>query len=183
MTIPTENTTPSEPARGVSKIVPWIIALLVTGGVAYGVGRMQGAGAIEKAREETAGAQKAVEAAQAQVEAGKTLNRQLEARRQLHRALIALDQRNFGIAQNYLSATSILLGNVGGDLAALGQDLRKVNLVATSDLAVQRNQIIGFVERMDAALPSWEGNTAHGAPTAPGQSPHGAPGMSAMPPQ
>lgn len=83
--------------------------------------------------------------------------KQLEARRRLHLTLLAMDERNFGIAQQNLTAAGILLGNASegnSGLAALSQEMRGLNIVAAGNFAAQREQVLGLARRLDALLPS-----------------------------
>lgn len=85
----------------------------------------------------------------------------LEARRQLHLALLALDERNFGIAQRHLGEAGRLLSPAdetrfssnGGELARLGQQIAAANLVAAADMGQQRAQLLDFVRRFDVLVP------------------------------
>ena len=82
---------------------------------------------------------------------------QLEARRRLHLVLLAMDQRNFGIAEKHLEAAGKLLtkpeAQLSGDLEKLAEVIAGAKLVAQEDLSDQRKKILGWVERFDKAAP------------------------------
>lgn len=93
-----------------------------------------------------------------QVSRIRSLERELqrfEARRRLHLALLALEQRNYGIAQQEVAAAASLL-----KVAALGEptleelarSVAAFKLVAGDDLAVQQKALLAFVQRFDPAL-------------------------------
>lgn len=125
--------------------------------VTYGVGRYQGA--------QTAGAadERAKEAANERAKSETSLSSerarvtQLEARRRVHLALIALDARNFGIAQEQLTNAGKLIQNSApakdSELAKLGDELASSRLVATEDMGSQRSKLLAWTQRFDAALP------------------------------
>lgn len=124
---------------------------------AYGVGRMQGtqtAKQAEKRAEEAAAerqqTKETLAGEQARVE-------RLEARRRIHLALLALDDRNFGIAQEHVSAAAKLLEKsapqADSELAKLATELSTEKLVATEDVGVQRRKLIGWARRLDEAMP------------------------------
>jgi hypothetical protein len=81
----------------------------------------------------------------------------LDARRHLHLSLLALDERNFGIAQSELAATGKLLSDSApepnSDLSKIATEVQKHKLVATEDLSVQRQKLVGWARAIDSALP------------------------------
>ena len=79
----------------------------------------------------------------------------LEARRLLHLALLALDERNFGIAQQRLAQAVALLSAPGtpGDLAALSGQIKAVNVVAANNIGQQRTQLLDVARRFDTLVP------------------------------
>ena len=132
-----------------------IIGALVLVGMAYGSGLRTSTKRLAEAKQELLRVQTQADAARSDVARRDTTIRQLEARRQLHLALIALDERNFGTAQGNLNASAILLGNAGGDdeMAALTKQIRGTNLVAAADFSGERQQVLEFARRLDAAIP------------------------------
>jgi F0F1-type ATP synthase membrane subunit c/vacuolar-type H+-ATPase subunit K len=122
-----------------------LVALLA----AYGAGRLQGAQATNAAED------RAEASSQVTTELQATLLR-FEARRKLHLALLALDERNFGIAQQHVSEAGGLLTKSGpaGGVPSLAAELSGAKLVATEDLGAQRGRVIGWARKLDAALPA-----------------------------
>src|SRR5438094_831955 len=111
-----------------NRLAIWIVGLFLFFLAAYGSGLGQGMRAARKA-------QLAQRIAESQLGVARTQLAELEARRQLDLTLTALDQRNFGIAQNHLSTAATLLDNAGGgsgDLAALAKQIKAMNVVAAS---------------------------------------------------
>lgn len=133
---------------------------LVCVGVAYGVGRMQTAGKIEEAEKRVHAAESASASAASnvrmQLEVEKATVSRLEARRRLHQALIALDERNFGTAQEHLAAARSLLASSKGqdpELTKLSADIDALKLVATEDVGEQRTKVLAIVKRLDELVP------------------------------
>src|SRR5262245_14459337 len=80
-----------------------ILTVLVAAlGATYLAARLQGGVEVKAAADRATAAEKARDEARSKL-------LQLEARRRLHLALLALDQRNFGIAESHLGAASGLL--------------------------------------------------------------------------
>ncbi|MGZ3451660.1 MAG: hypothetical protein ACXVEF_18760 [Polyangiales bacterium] len=137
-----------------------ITVALACVGIAYGVGRMQTAGKIEDANKRASAAESASAAAassvRVQLEIEKATVARLEARRRLHQALMALDDRNFGTAQEHLAAAkSWLSGAKGADpeLTKLSTDIDALKLVATEDVGEQRTKVLAIVKRLDELVP------------------------------
>jgi hypothetical protein len=130
------------------------IALLA----AYGLGRLHGARA-EDAAEQRAGAavekKLELEAALGKMQAEVL---RLTAGRKLQLALTALDDRNFGIAQQHVTAAGRLLAksSSGGDLDRLAAELSSAKLEVTEDVGAPRSKILGWTRQLDAALPQAE---------------------------
>ncbi len=80
---------------------------------------------------------------------------QLEARRQLHLALLALDERNFGIAQQHLAQAGTLLSAPGtpADVSTLGGQVKALTVVAAGDIGQQRAQLLDLARRFDVLVP------------------------------
>ena len=81
---------------------------------------------------------------------------QLEARRQLHLSLLALDDRNFGIAQRHLGTAGDLLARAEGDAeaAALATQIKGINIAVAGDFSAQRDQILALIKQLDGLLPA-----------------------------
>lgn len=133
-----------------------LIALFVLAlAVAYTVGRVQTASHITAAKHQVEQIGKSQKQTKSQLDSEKALVDQLEARRRLHMALLAMDQRNFGIADQDMNAAAKLLARSkpAGDLAKLQQQVAGFKLVATEDLAGQRQKILDMVHRFDQLVP------------------------------
>jgi hypothetical protein len=88
------------------------------------------------------------------------LLRRWEARRQMHLALLALDERNFGIAQQHLRGASeqINASSPPSDLQTLARQIGDTSLIAAGNYGGQRLQVIELARRLDALLrPALEG--------------------------
>jgi hypothetical protein len=88
------------------------------------------------------------------------LLRRWEARRQMHLALLALDERNFGIAQQHLRGASEQLNasSPASDLQTLARQIGDTSLIAAGNYGGQRLQVIELARRLDALLrPALEG--------------------------
>jgi hypothetical protein len=138
----------------------FVSVALVCVGAAYGVGRMQTAGKIDEANKRALAAESASASAASsvrmQLEIEKAIVSRLEARRRLHQAVIALDERNFGTAQEHLAAAKTLLASAKGtdpELAKLSADIDALKLVATEDVGEQRTKVLAIVKRLDELVP------------------------------
>ncbi len=117
---------------------------------AWGIGRLQGMGPASEAREQA-------RVASEDLVRERTSVLKLEARRRLHLALLAIEERNFGIAEQELSAAAELLKQSAGDNAELGKlasEIAAQRVPASQDLAAPRSQVLGFARRLDQLLPS-----------------------------
>ncbi len=125
--------------------------------VAYTVGRVQTASHVTEAKHQVEQIDKSQKQTKGQLDSEKSLVDQLEARRRLHLALLAMDQRNFGIADQHMRAAAKLLGEsqpaAGSDLSKLQQKVQSFKLVATEDLAGQRQKILDMVHSFDELVP------------------------------
>ncbi len=133
---------------------------IAAAGIAYGVGRYQGEARVTEAEQRALSAGSASSAAvlgskvSVDVERGKVAR--LEARRRMHLALIALDDRNFGTAQEHVTiARSWLASAKGADVEVLklGADLEAFKVVASEDVGEQRTKMIALCKRLDDLLP------------------------------
>lgn len=145
---------------GGKQVALGVSAAIVAVGVAYGVGRFQGNAKVDDAERRANAAASASASAVASssivadVERGKVSR--LEARRRLHLAIIALEDRNFGIAQEHVGAARAFLATAkGGDpeVQKLATDLEAFKVVATEDVGDQRKALLAFCKRLDDAMP------------------------------
>ena len=89
-----------------------------------------------------------------EIERGKVAR--LEGRRRLHLALVALEDRNFGIAQEQLGAArTSFVGASGADpeLAKIATELEAYKVVATDDVGEQRKKLLDWCRRVDNLMP------------------------------
>jgi hypothetical protein len=136
-------------------------ALMYTGlgvaalGAAYGGGRLQTQGDVDKAEEQTR-ERAAAEAEQVKLrEQAHARVRELEGRRQLALALVALDERNFGTAQGHLAKAGAMFAESKGDagLEELARNAGSYKLVATDDIGTQRKLLMDWTRKFDALRP------------------------------
>lgn len=157
--------TAEAPATKVNLAVIAGLGALVFVAIAYGVGRMQMAPKVKGAEQRAASAAQGAASAKQKESAEHAKVLQLEARRRLDLALLALDDRNFGIAQADLKAAAGLIeaGHPPKDsaLRKLSTEIEKINITVSQDLASERAQIIDLIKRFDRIVPPLE---AHGEP-------------------
>lgn len=136
------------------------VAALAFAGAAYGFGRYQGVAQVREAdaRASAAASSSASAVALASVatdiERGKVAR--LEARRRLHLATLALDDKNFGIAQDHLTvARAHLLAAKGGDneVTKLAADLDTLKIAAADDTTEPKQKILAWAKRLDEMMP------------------------------
>ncbi len=137
-----------------------VVVALAAAGAAYGAGRLQGNAKVEDAERRAAAASSASANAVTNanvfvdIERGKVAR--LEARRRLHLAIVALDEKNFGIAQDHLGAArSQLAGAKGADseLQKLGSELEAFKIPTADDVTEPRKKILEWCKRLDALMP------------------------------
>lgn len=86
---------------------------------------------------------------------------QLEARRQVSLALMALDQRNFGIAQKNVTEAARLLDvaqkadTTNPDLSGVATSLHQMSIVAAADISAQRNALLSTATQMDKTFDAY----------------------------
>lgn len=127
----------------------------MTGLSGYIVGRVQMTAHVDAAKAETEASEQKVAKQENDADQQTRIIGRLEARRQLHLMLLALDDRNFGIAKAHQAKAARLLqqSQPEGDMAKLATDIDKLELVATEDLAVQREKVLDWVKRFDQIEP------------------------------
>jgi hypothetical protein len=130
------------------------IGLLVTLG-AYGFGRFQGLRATNQAEQRVGAAEQKAAGLETALASKQADLLRFEARRKLHLASIALDDRNFGIAQQHVAAAGRLLTK-SGTAGGLAMELSNAKLVVTEDVGVQRGRVLAWARKLDAALPAIE---------------------------
>lgn len=133
----------------------WIASAVAIGlavaAVAYGAGRIQGLFEVAAVRAETAAAAEARRTERGRLSA-------FEARRELGLALLAVDDRNFGIARDHIRAAATKLRAAGLEdpgTAALAGDIEAADVEVTGDPAPQRARIRSLVDRFDQVLASF----------------------------
>ena len=128
---------------------------------AYVAGRLQTAAKIEDAESRVERAQSGQQQQADETQSAQAVVMRLESRRRLHLALVAMEERNFGIAQQHLSAAGGLLAkaepSTDSELGRLGAAIRKHKLVATEDVGAQRRKVLGWVRTFDELVPPLEG--------------------------
>lgn len=136
--------------------------MIFAAGAAYVAGRLQTSSMIDAAEKETATAEQNATKQQAQASQLSQLLLRYEARRQLHLVLIALEERNFGIAKEHQSTAATLLQESapppGSELAKLQEAMLKYQLVAREDLSAERAVIQTWAKRLDQQLALPEGS-------------------------
>jgi hypothetical protein len=146
--------------RRKSVVVGFLVSMACVA-MAYGVGRLQGAMHVAdiegKAAEATHKSEARARALETELAASRAKLMRLEASRQLYLSLVALDQRNFGIAQEHLHKASKLLVQSGpppgAALAQIAKGMADDNLVATENISGQRDQLLCWATEIDALAP------------------------------
>jgi hypothetical protein len=166
------TTTPPPATRTSSQRKDWWVRATILGlgtliviAMAYGSG-MRATARKVKAKDAVLGETRSrLSALQVRSDAQAAAINRLEARRHLHLALLALDERNFGIAQQHVETAAARLqaaadSQRSGDAAALSSDIKNTQLLAAGgDLGAQRERVLTFARRLDALLPA-EGQIA-----------------------
>lgn len=157
----TTHEAPPSAAGPWQKRLIWAGVMICAAGAAYVTGRLQTSSMIDAAEKETATAEQKVTEQQAAASQLTQLLLRYEARRQLHLVLIALEERNFGIAKEHQSKAATLLQEsapaAGSELAKLHEAMQKYQLVAREDLSAERAVIQTWAKRLDEQLALPEG--------------------------
>lgn len=139
------------------RILVGLGAFLACIGIAYGAGRVQTQAQVHAAEQHANDLDAKRLAALHDLRAEHQKVQQLDARRHLHLSLLALEERNFGIAQSELAQSGKLLLDSApapnSDLGKLALEIQKHKLVATEDLSAQRQKLVGWARALDAAVP------------------------------
>jgi hypothetical protein len=137
-----------------------VVVALVAAGAAYGAGRFQGRAEVRDAEARASAAASgsasavALAGVTADIERGKVAR--LEARRRLHLAMIALDEKNFGIANDHVvAARGHLVAAKGSDneVGKLATELEAMKIAAADDVTEPRNKLLGWIKRIDDLMP------------------------------
>lgn len=137
-----------------------VVVAVAVAGAAYGVGRLQGNAKIDAAESRAAAAGSASASAVTNanvlvdIERGKVAR--LEARRRLHLAIVALDDKNFGIADDHLAAARGHLAAAKGkdpELQKLGTEIDGYKIPTADDVAEPRKKILEWCKRLDELMP------------------------------
>lgn len=140
-----------------SRLLYLVLGALLALLASYVIGRLQTASRIEVAEKRATEAKKTTEKKVSELSVERDEVARLEARRRLHLALVALDSRNFGIAQEHLTAAASLLSkshpDKSSDLAKIAAEITGYHLKASEDVGAERDRLMGWVRRFDAAMP------------------------------
>ncbi|HEY6728708.1 MAG TPA: hypothetical protein VI197_32075 [Polyangiaceae bacterium] len=157
----TTHEAPQTAAGPWQKRLIWAGVMILAAGASYVAGRVQTSSLIDAAEKETAAAEQKVTKESAKLSEQNRLLQRFEARRQLHLVLIALEERNFGIAKEHQTTAAALLQasepTVGSELAKLYETMQKYQLVAREDLSAERAVIQTWAKRLDQELALPEG--------------------------
>jgi len=150
---------PREPSTsGGSRVKRWAIgfgALVASLAAAYGTGRYQGKLTTDAAEARATQRESEKQRATGEFDAQRDRAIRLEARRRLHLAVLAVDERNFGVAEGHLTKAGALLGRAKGDAALdrLASEITGTKLSATDDLGATRKRLLDWVSAFDTAMP------------------------------
>jgi hypothetical protein len=124
-------------------------------GAAYGTGRYQGKLTTDAAEQRASDKEAEKKRATGEFDAQRDRAIRLEARRRLHLAVLAVEERNFGMAEGHLAKAKALLGRAKGDAAldGLANELGAAKLSATDDLGATRKKLLDWVTAFDTAMP------------------------------
>ena len=151
---------PNKPASKGKNILIFAGVAVLAIVIAYAAGRMQTSfkidAAEQAANEKVEKQTKRADELAAKLADSEAKVAKLEARRHLSLTLMAMDNRNFGIAQKHLEAAAKVLKQPetkAGKLGELSAQIAKTRLVATENMAKQREKITGWMEQIDDAVP------------------------------
>ncbi len=165
---------PTEPSRSTVRepaASPWskrwlLIAIgVAVVGLAYGVGRFQGALALTALDQRNATDRQAWQASLAACETDRGL---LSARRSLSLVALSLDRRNFGVAENHRrdALRAFEQPSLSGlsEAAKLATTVQALNLAVDPDPGAKREQVIAVSEALDRLMTARAGKAPAPAP-------------------
>jgi len=124
--------------------------LAIVGGLAYGVGRFQGALALDHAEERYVGDRRLWQTKQTACEVDRGL---LTARRSLSLVALELDRRNFGVAETHRRDASQALEQPSlsgiANVSKLAENVRAMDLGVDPNPGAKREQVIALSEALD----------------------------------
>lgn len=147
----------TEPATASRRLLIVAVLLLAFGGAGFGIGRYQGAMALESATErfqrDRLALQTQVSQAGARLQSCQTERDLLAARRSLSLVALALEQRNFGTAEAHRrqaldQLTSDGLSAVGG-VDTVAKRVTELNLAVDPEPGDALAEVSGIVEVLD----------------------------------
>lgn len=146
--------TPKTPSKGKRMLIA-SGAIMAGLGAAYGGGRLQGHSAVSESEDRRGKTEAEAQSIKRDLDAANAKIKQLDARRHLHLALMSMEQRNFGIAQEHVTSAGTLLqaSSPEGELKKLADELRAFKLTASEDQSKERQALLGFAEKLDKILP------------------------------
>jgi hypothetical protein len=150
-------------------------ALLIVGtifvlGLAYGSGMRGQVRKLKAMNQKLVTVRRDLRLSQMDLRTNQALTQQLEARRQVSLALLELDRRNFGAAQERLAEAASRLETVQqannaalaakpeqpavsiADLSSIGEQIKQIDLVATPNTGGQREHLLTIAAQMDSEL-------------------------------
>lgn len=143
-------------ARGASRWPKRWLALAIaiaTTGLAYGIGRVQGAMALRQEEQRSANERAAWQTSLAACSTDRSL---LEARRSLALVALSLDRRNFGVAESHRQRALEALGQPSlssvPEASKLAGGVRGLDLGVDPDPGTKRGQVIAVSEALDRLL-------------------------------
>jgi hypothetical protein len=161
-----DSQSPQEKKNRTVRTVILVTGTLFVLAMAYGSGMRGQVKKLKAMNEERKVVQRDLRFAYGDLRLRLTLVRQLEARRLVHTALLELDKRNFGVAQEQLSKAATLLRESAAAATGNGDDrevivpnigdaadrLEAIKLVASEDFGEQRTQLLTVADQMDKAF-------------------------------
>lgn len=147
-TVPSTASAPAAKVLRTRRALIVLMVMVIAVFAAYVTGRLQGSAGTKAAE------QRAASAEQAQSKLAERISL-LEARRRLHLAEVALDQRNFGIAESQVTAAAELLAKskADGGLAELRASIAQSKLRASEDVGAERKKVEGWISKIDELVP------------------------------
>ena len=170
------SASPAASADARKRTVILTLGTVIVLAMTYGSGMRAEQHKIKKINDQFKVAKSDLRVAQMDLRASQALTQQLEARRQIDLALTALDQRNFGTAQDRLTEASARLSAIEAvnayakahpiqtgdtpyqppvstlDLSSLAAQLKAITVPTTTDPGAERQEIQKLAAQLDESL-------------------------------
>lgn len=139
--------------------MPWALGILALAVVAFFLGYFMARGPVGELRAHVEAAEARTEAAEERADLAVSRAALMEALSLDYRAVLDLDARNFGTANDHLQNSASVLADVdtslidGAGVASLRRRMEATDVNVALDLQQQREKLLGFARELQGLIP------------------------------